>query len=132
MLRSMPPHLIVMGTGQEGDAYYEVGERYRAALARENVEVRLLPTAGSAENLAMLRDPHSAVSFALIEGGILGVGDGSGVESLGTVFYEPLWWFHRREVRAEGADSLVGRKISIGEPGSGTHALAQAVIERTR
>ena len=99
-LRSMPPHLIVMGTGQEGDAYYEVGERYRTALARENVEVKLLPTAGSAENLAMLRDPHSLVSVALIEGGILGVGDGSGVESLGTVFYEPLWWFHRREVRA--------------------------------
>jgi hypothetical protein len=25
MLRSMPPHLIVMATGPEGDAYYEVG-----------------------------------------------------------------------------------------------------------
>ena len=34
MLRSMPPHRIVMATGPEGDAYYEVGERYRAALAR--------------------------------------------------------------------------------------------------
>ena len=32
MLRSMPPHLIVMATGREGDAYYEIGERYRAAL----------------------------------------------------------------------------------------------------
>ena len=131
MLRSMPPHLIVMGTGREGDAYYEVGERYRAALARENVEVRLLPTAGSAENLAMLRDPHSAVSVALIEGGILDVGDALGVESLGTVFYEPLWWFHRREVRAEGADALRGQKISIGPEGSGTRALTLELIKRT-
>ena len=30
MLRSMPPHQIVMVTGPEGDAYYEVGKRYRA------------------------------------------------------------------------------------------------------
>jgi TRAP-type uncharacterized transport system substrate-binding protein len=131
MLRSMPPHLIVMGTGREDEAYHEVGERYRAALARENVEVRLLPTAGSAENLAMLRDPHSLVSVALIEGGILGVGDASGVESLGTVFYEPLWWFHRREVRAQGADALRGQKISIGPEGSGTRALTLELIKRT-
>ena len=41
MLRSMPPHRIVMATGPEGGTYYEVGERYRAALARENVDVQL-------------------------------------------------------------------------------------------
>ena len=40
MLRSIPPHLIVMATGPEGDAYYEVGKRYRAALARAKVEVQ--------------------------------------------------------------------------------------------
>src|SRR5262244_4670164 len=98
MLRTMPPHLIVMAAGREGDAYYEIGERYRAALSYENVQVQLVPTAGSVENLAMLRDPHSGVSVALIESGIVGAENTSGVESLGTVFYEPMWWFHRREV----------------------------------
>src|SRR6516164_4117938 len=37
----------------------------------ENVQVQLMPTAGSVENLAMLRDPNSGVIVALIEGGIL-------------------------------------------------------------
>ena len=32
MLFSMPPHRIVMATGAEGDAYYEIGQRYRVAL----------------------------------------------------------------------------------------------------
>src|SRR2546430_10492975 len=87
MLRNMPPHRIVMVTGLEGDAYYEVGKRYRAALARANVEVQLVPTAGSVENLAMLRDPHSGASVGLVQGGIPGAGDTeSGLESLGTVF----------------------------------------------
>ena len=41
MLRSMPPHMIVMATGREGDASYEIGERYRAALSHENVQMQL-------------------------------------------------------------------------------------------
>src|SRR6202048_892373 len=80
MLRNMPPHRIVMATGPEGDAYYEIGERYRAALARANVEVQLVPTAGSVENFSMLLNPHSGVSVALIEGGISSAGDASAVE----------------------------------------------------
>jgi len=74
MLRNMPPHRIVMATGPEGDAYYEVGERYRAALARENVEVQLVPTAGSVENLTKLLDPRSGASVGLIEGGLTPAG----------------------------------------------------------
>ena len=131
-LRGMPPHQIVLVTGPEGDAYYEVGKRYRAALAKADVEVRLVPTAGSVENLAILRDPHSGASVALIQGGIPGAGDTSGLESLGTVFYEPLWWFHKRDIRDEGVDGLRGQKISIGPEGSGTRALALELMKRTR
>jgi hypothetical protein len=68
MLFSMPPHRIAMATGPEGDAYYEIGQRYRAALAGANVDVQLVQTAGSVENRALLRDTHSGVSVALIEG----------------------------------------------------------------
>ena len=131
MLQSMPPRLIVMATGREGDAYYEIGERYRAALSDENVQVQLVPTAGSVENLAKLRDPHSGASVALIEGGILIAADTSEVESLGTVFYEPLWWFHRREIQGEEANRLRGQRISIGPEGSGTRALSLQLLKRT-
>src|ERR1700731_3608356 len=113
-----------MATGPEGDAYYEVGERYRAALARENVEVQLVPTAGSVENLTKLLDPRSGGSGGPIEGGLTPAGVASALESLGTVFYEPLWWFHKREITGEGVDALRGRKVSIGPEGSGTRALS--------
>jgi TRAP-type uncharacterized transport system substrate-binding protein len=131
MLRSMPPHQIVIATGREGDAYYEIGERYRTALSHDNVQVQLVPTAGSVENLAMLRRPHPRTDVALIEGGILSAADTSGVDSLGTVFYEPLWWFHKREIRGE-TDRLRGQRISIGPEGSGTRALSLQLLERTR
>ena len=70
MFSSMPPRRIVMATGPEGSAYYEDGERYRAALAKAGVEVQLLPTVGSVETAAMLRDPHSGVSVGLMQGGV--------------------------------------------------------------
>src|SRR5271155_1821192 len=89
MLRDMPPRTIVMATGPEGGAYYELGKRYQTTLAGAGVEVRLVPTAGSVENLALLRDPDSGVKVALMQGGIASAKDSSQLESLGTVFYEP-------------------------------------------
>lgn len=125
---SMPPHAIVMATGPEGGTYYELGERYRTVLARSGVEVRLVPTAGSVENLAKLLDPRSGVSLALMQGGIAGTRAASELESLGTMFYEPYWWFRRVDVEGVGVASLRGRKISIGPEGSGTRALSLKLL----
>jgi len=129
MLSNMPPRMIVMATGPEGGAYYELGERYRTVLAHANVTVRLVPTAGSPENRALLLDPHSGVSVALIQGGIMSAGDSSELESLGTLFYEPLWWFRKREIQVEGVAGLLGKKISIGPEGSGTRALGLELLK---
>ena len=125
---SMPPHAIVMATGPEGGTYYELGERYRTVLARSGVEVRLVPTAGSVENLAKLLDPRSGVSLALMQGGIAGTGAASELKSLGTMFYEPYWWFRRVDVEGVGVASVRGRKISIGPEGSGTRALSLKLL----
>jgi TRAP transporter TAXI family solute receptor len=130
LLSRMPPHRVVMATGPEGGTYYELGQRYREELARDDVEVELMPTAGSVENLALLRDPNSGVGVTLLQGGTVGKGKTTGLESLGTVFYEPMWWFRRREIEAVGVPGLIGRKISIGPEGSGTRALALELFKR--
>src|SRR5215471_12657259 len=130
MLGNMPPHRIVMATGPEGSAYYEDGKRYRAGLAKAGVEVQLVSTAGSVETVALLRDPHSGVSVGMIQGGVVGAANTAGLDSLGTVAYEPLWWFHRPENQGVGADGLRGRKVVIGPEGSGTRALSLELIKR--
>jgi TRAP transporter TAXI family solute receptor len=130
MLLGLPPRTIVIATGGLDGAYYEFGNRYREELARANVEVRVLPTAGSPENLALLRDPRSGVSVALVQGGTVKPEDSSELETLGTVFYEPLWLFRRREVEAAGLDSLRGKRIAIGPDRSGTQALTLELLGR--
>jgi TRAP-type uncharacterized transport system substrate-binding protein len=64
------------------------------------------------------------VSVALLQGGITTDADSPEIESLGTVFYEPLWLFQRSELRNQRLEGLRGRKISIGAEGG---ALAVAV-----
>jgi len=130
MLLSIPPGTIIMATGGLGGAYYEFGNRYREELARAKVELRVLQTAGSPENLALLRDPHSGVSAALIQGGTVNKEDSSELESLGTVFYEPLWLFREHEAGGGGLDGLRGKRIAIGPDRSGTQELSLELLKR--
>jgi len=130
LLSSLPPRTIVMATGPEGSAYAEVAPRYREILGRSGIELKLLPTAGAFENLAQLRDPHSGVSVGFVQGGSPRQKQSSDLASLGTIFYEPLWLFHRRELEFNGLNSLRSRKVSIGPEGSGTRALSLELLQR--
>jgi TRAP-type uncharacterized transport system substrate-binding protein len=119
-----------MATGAEGGAYHETGIRYREILAQAGVELQLLPTTGAIENLARLRDPRSGVSVGFIQGGITTQKESPGVESLGTVFYEPLWLFSR--ISGSRAEGLSGRRLSVGPEGSGTRTLVLELLERNK
>lgn len=129
-LRPLPPRGVTMATGPEGGAYHEFGQRYRERLAYHGITLRLLPTAGALENLARLRDTRSGVDVGLLQGGTTSEKESPTLESLGAVFYEPLWFFHRGGVWGRGPESLRGRKISIGPEGSGTRALAVELLTR--
>jgi TRAP transporter TAXI family solute receptor len=129
LLSTMPPRSIAMATGPEGGGYYEIGKQYQALLARNGVELRLVATAGSVENLALLRDSHSGVNIALVQGGSVGKAAGE-LDSLGTLFYEPLWIFHRGSLEDGTLAALRGRKVSIGPVGSGSYALLLQLLKR--
>ncbi len=129
IFETLPPRTIVMATGAEGDANHQLGIRYRDILAQSGVKVQLLPTTGGVENLARLRDPQSGVGVGFIQGGTTTQKESPDVESLGTVFYEPLWFFYRSEI-GDNIQALRGRRVSIGPEGSGARALALELIKR--
>jgi TRAP-type uncharacterized transport system substrate-binding protein len=131
IMETLPPRTIVMATGAEGGANYEFGIRYREILAQSGVTLRLLPTSGGLENLARLRDPQSGVGVGFIQGGTTTGKESPDLESLGTIFYEPLWFFRRSEI-GEGIQALRGRRVSIGPDGSGGRALALELVKRIK
>lgn len=126
---SLPPRTLTMTTGVKGGANYELGIRYREILAREGVELNLQETAGSLENLKRLRDSGSGVGVGFVQGGTTTRKESPELESLGTIFYEPLWLFRRT---GAGAPGVKGQRISIGPEGSGGRGLALQILSRTR
>jgi TRAP-type uncharacterized transport system substrate-binding protein len=90
VLDTMPPRELAMATGPEGSGYGKLGKQYQEALARAGERLRLVETAGSVENLALLRDPGSGVTAALIQDGTVGKEEDTRLESLGTVLRASL------------------------------------------
>ena len=125
-IKPAPPKHVVMATGGPEGAYYQFGRRYAAFLAREGITLELRPTAGSVENLELLRSGE--VSLALVQGGVDDGQSDPGLFSLGSVYYEPLWLFSRKGLSVQRLGDLAGRRIAMGPEGSGTRALANRLL----
>lgn len=109
----LPPRSVVMTTGPEGSAYREFGEKYRAAFARNGIDLKLEPSSGNVENLARLKDPSSGVSAGFVAGGLTSEKTSPGIESLGTIAYEPIWIFCRGLSENAQFGDLRGKRVSI-------------------
>jgi TRAP-type uncharacterized transport system substrate-binding protein len=131
LLNPMPPRTVTMVTGAEGGAYHGYGERYRQILARQGIDLKLVPTAGAIDNLERLKDPAAGVNIGIIQGGTTGETQSPDLVTLGTLFYEPLWLFHRSAYRGQGLEGLRGKRIAIGPAGSGTRALVLELLRRS-
>jgi TRAP-type uncharacterized transport system substrate-binding protein len=126
--RPLPPRTLVLTTGPDGGAYREYGERYRAALAKDGIDLRLMPSLGNVENLNRLKDPASGVSAGFAAGGLTSAKDAPGIVSLGIVSYDPLWIFCRGIREPVQLKDLRGKHVSIGPEGGGTRAMALELL----
>lgn len=115
--RGLPPRAVVMTTGPEGSAYREFGEKYRAALARDGIDLKLAPSLGDVENLARLRDASSGVSVGFVASGLTSEKASPGIESLGTISYDPIWIFCRGLSDQAQFGDLRGKRISVDPQG---------------
>jgi TRAP-type uncharacterized transport system substrate-binding protein len=124
----LPPRSLTLATGPPGSASALLGQRYRDALARSRIDVRLRATAGAVESLALLREPASGVDAAFLQAGIPGAADAPGLVSLGTMYYEPLWLFRRGPGAPPAPADLLGKRLAVGLEGSGTRALTLRLL----
>ncbi len=145
LLDPTPPKRLTLATGQPQGAYAEFGRRYAQILKENGVEVRLRPTAGAAENLALLREEGGEVDVAFVQGGAdptLARSDPDAeapddLVSLGTLFHEPVWIFYRansarrleKAPRIGALGQLAGWRVNIGAPGSGVPNLMARLME---
>jgi len=121
-----PPKTLKIATGGKDGAYYAFAQEYASRLARDGITLDVVSTAGSVENLELLK--KGEVSLALVQGGTATDGDKKLLQSMGALFLEPVWVFSRKQNTIEGLSQLKGKRVAVGVPGSGTHLLATALL----
>ena len=130
-----PPKSIEIATGFPTGLYYQFGERLKADLSNDGVNLKVRSTGGTIDNLALLNDPKSGVDFAMVQGGVANVGDYPKLVSIAGMFYEPIWvWYRDGAFKSDGGQlkilsQLKGKNVSIGNEGSGTLALTKDLLQ---
>lgn len=123
-----PPRQVVMATGSAAGAYQAFGQRYAERFAAEGVDLALLQSAGSIDNLAALTMPEGKVDMAFLQGGIGKAEEHAELLSLGSVYYEPIWVFVRSAGQPRRLTELANSRIAVGAEGSGTRAVALTLL----
>ncbi len=122
-----PPSTVRMALGPSESSYFWLGERYREVLLEQGLEVELLESKGSTENLEMIRDGRADI--ALVQSGVsLGKEEPYGFAFLASLFPEPLWVFTRDSAPRADLLGVEGKRLGIGPAGSGSFHLARAVL----
>ena len=96
-----------------------------------------MPTSGAQENIDRLSDRDDPIQAAFVQAGVDHAREVSGIQSLGAIAYDPIWFFYRGpELKSTESDSVgvvlqhfANKKISVGIEGSGTYAQATKILK---
>ena len=161
-LDPQPPKQVRLAVGPNGSADAAFGARYVKALARDGITVELVRTQGSLDNLKLLREGEVDVAFVRGGSSVLtraprpasGASEpavaedpDADLQSLGALYYDPLWLFYRDEAAAKAhkrapasaqaaggeptlqfLTQLRGLRVNVDQAGSGEPALMSRLL----
>ena len=132
-----PPRHVLMATGSAGSSYEDLGKKYVEFFKKKGITLELVSTTGAQENIDRLSDRDDPVQAAFVQAGVDHAKEVTGIQSLGAIAYDPIWFFYRGpELKSSEADSIgavlqhfANKKISVGIEGSGTYAQSSRIFK---
>lgn len=143
ILNPGPPGRVVLATGGAGGAYNELAETWKRELARFGVKLELKPDLEGVNTMQALLAPDSGVDGGFVKGGVAGSLQGrlanpadhiihdlqnERLQSVGRMFYEPLWVFYRGPNLVKSLGEFKGRRIMVGTATSGTRRVVTLLL----
>jgi uncharacterized protein len=125
-----PKTTLTIAAGPSSGAYHQYASKYRERLEAQGIAVQVLETRGTHDNLACLRSQSASCSadIAFVQAGPWDT-RGQTLESLASVAVEPLWIFIDPDnAPPKQLGDLRGQALALGEQGSGTLPVAQALL----
>ena len=121
----LPPSSIDIAAGPKGSYLYEIAQKYKVEFEKAGVQVNVMETSGTLENLEHVSHPDKMIEFGFLEGGAADRRDFPSLESLGSIAYAPIWVFYRSDLaNIYDINELKGKRIAIGGTSQGIHANA--------
>lgn len=126
---SAPPNTITITSGDDGSLFQRNAKKYAKILEGKGVRLKILPSAGSLENLKRLQDPKFHVDVGFVQAGVVAKGQNvDNLVSLGSLSYEPLYLFCRIDKPYKLLSDFSGKRLAIGEENTGTNVLALTLL----
>ncbi|MDP6557125.1 MAG: TAXI family TRAP transporter solute-binding subunit [Pirellulaceae bacterium] len=123
-----PPRELVIATGPADGNYYAAARQYAPLFEKNGIKLTIRETAGTVENYDLLLNDDS-VQLAIVQGGTVPeVPQTERLESIATLYLEPVWVFYRSGQSITRLTDLRGKRIAIGADGSGTHVLTEMLL----
>ncbi|WP_240471785.1 TAXI family TRAP transporter solute-binding subunit [Pseudarthrobacter phenanthrenivorans] len=125
-----PEELVVAG-GEPGGFYLEFSTLLATALERHGVaaHARAVATGGSLDNIAELRAGRAAFAVALADAAGQPGGDSAGIAAIGKVYENYVHCVVRKDSGIRELSGLAGRRVAVGQPGSGTSLTTPRLLE---
>ncbi len=117
-----PTETLNLAIGQHGSSYETLGKKLAEHFAKHGLKINLIETSGMDEAVNRLDDDGSTINAAFMSAGRPVSNSLSGLVSLGSVQYSPIWLIYRGNTPKDEVE-LFNRKISIGADGTNTQTL---------
>jgi len=121
-----PPSELIIAAGSKGGAYLKYAHEYQKLLAQDGISLKVLETAGSKANLALLA--AGKVDIALMQSGVAEAKDYPDLLGIGSLYYEPLWVFTRPGFTLTKLSQLSNHRVILGAEGSGTRQVVMQLL----
>lgn len=121
-----PPYTLKIATAGESGAYHKFGLKYQRLLEKKGIDLVVVPSSGSVQNLELLRERN--VDAAFVQGGVGSAYQNPDVKGLASLYLEPLWIFTRSADVPQRISDLAGLKLAVGPEGSGTRKIARQIL----
>ena len=121
---------IVFTTDDEGSEWHQMAEGISDYLKPHGVEVELVNSHGTLNNLARLLEQDGKVNAGFLLAPAIEASDASKLYSLGSLDYEPIWIFYRKspDVKITELRDLKKYRVGVGLHTTGSYVLTKKLL----
>jgi TRAP-type uncharacterized transport system substrate-binding protein len=129
-LDPFPSKHIYFATSYPSSDWHNFVKKTTVALDEKGIDVTLIDTDGAVDNVIRLNDPKDKANVAFSYGAALNHDQIHGIYSLGSLFYEPVWIFYRKNKihDLKSMKDLANYKVGLGPAKSGSFMIAKKLL----